>query len=90
MGTTSADRSGASTRVGIVIEVTLDKGETPEWVGIVMSIPGREGTSRKVWNLVNGHFHPRDWDDFEAFAFGAISSWMAGTIGIQGVLDLDG
>lgn len=84
----ASDRPIKHGRVALVLEAEVDVHTPPEWVRIIVSQPGREGTTSKVWMLNRGQFEPSVWDDFEAYVFSLLSAFGLGVIGVQGVLPM--
>lgn len=59
-------------RVALVIEMDVDREARHQWVRLTTSIPGREGTFSRVWELPDGTFTDRQAED--------VTAWIAKSI----------
>lgn len=73
-------------RVLCVIELERDKAAPPLWIRTTVSLPGRDGTMTKVWDLPAGHMRHGDWEDCMAWVLKTLDGAVACAIGVQGVL----
>lgn len=72
-----------SGRVAVVIELEIPRDGAGNWLRLVTSIPGREGTLTHVWEPQAGRLAQSDWEDMQARVCGHLATAIEFTGGIQ-------
>ncbi len=76
----------ALSRVALVLELEVPRDRPYEWVRVVASRPGRDGTMNRVWALGAGVLTPSQAEDIMVWMNQSIMNAIETMGGIQGVL----
>ena len=71
-----------------VIEVISGEVARSHYVQVMTSVPGREGTFTKTWELEGNRLSENDARDLVAWVMREVDGILVHKVGIQGVLDL--
>lgn len=71
----------AAGRVAMVVELEIDKNRPAAWARTTVSLPGREGTSSRVWELHHGQPDHLQAEDITVMVARALMDAMALAVG---------